>query len=99
MEISCAAGSLLMFGCPFRCKDFSTARATDRGAHMFQTSYCGRDMPRAGMVIRGLDSKSVERARSSLRSTGLPNPDLFDHLPMRFMSSSHRRLSELRSLR
>jgi len=61
---------------------------------MFQTSYCGHDMPRAGMVIRGLDSKSVERAKSSLRTTGLPNPDLFDHLPMRIMSSSHRRHSE-----
>jgi len=45
------------------------------------------------MVIRGLDSKSVERAKSSLRTTGLPNPDLFDHLPMRIMSSSHRRHS------
>lgn len=61
---------------------------------MFQTSYCGHDMPRAGMVIRGLDSISVQRAEGSLRTTGLSNPDLFDHLPMRIMSSSHRRHSD-----
>ena len=64
---------------------------------MFQTSYCGHDMPRAGMVIRGLASISVERAANSLRATGLANPDLFDHLPMRIMSSSHRRHSNRNS--
>lgn len=39
-------------------------------------------MPRAGMVMRGSGTKSKVRARGSLDTTGLPDPDLIDYLPI-----------------
>lgn len=47
---------------------------------------CGQDMPRAGMVMRGSGTRSKLRARGSLDATGFPDPDLFDHLPIRVIA-------------
>lgn len=43
-------------------------------------------MPRAGMVMRGSGTRSKLRALGSLDATGFPDPDLFDHLPIRVIA-------------
>jgi hypothetical protein len=44
--------------------------------------------PLAGMVMRGLGQNLQQRARSSEKVSGFPDPDRFDHLSIRIMPSS-----------
>ena len=44
--------------------------------------------PLAGMVMRGPGPNLQQRARSSEKVSGLPDPDHVDHVPIRIMPSS-----------
>jgi hypothetical protein len=44
--------------------------------------------PLAGMVMRGSGPNLQERVQDSENVSGLPDPDRFDHLPIRIMPSS-----------
>jgi hypothetical protein len=45
-------------------------------------------MPLAGMVMRGAGPHLQQRARSSEKVFGLPDPDHVDHAPIQVMPSS-----------
>jgi len=75
-------------GCRSVCKEFLIVEACDRVRSFVRPVRAADKAPLAGMVMRGPGPNLQQRARSSENVSGLPDPDRFDHLPIRIMPSS-----------
>jgi hypothetical protein len=79
----------LFCGCRPECKSFLAVMCCDRVRSSVRPQRCGLSGAAGRYGDLRIRSKSCSRALSSKSCTGLPNPDLFDHLPIRVVAFSH----------
>jgi hypothetical protein len=80
--------SNLLLWMPLGLQGIPDRRNCDRVRTFVRPVHAADTAPLAGMVMRGPGPHLQERARDSEKVSGLPDPDRFDHLPIRIMTSS-----------